>query len=563
MTDDRRTVDDIADAYVSQRARLDPVTSAIYGVQEYEDQLTDYSPEGARERAALDRATLALLEQAPADSERDRRAVRAMRDRLHNQIELFESGEHLRDLSNIVSPISFLSLVFDSMPRTTEQDWVNVAARLERFPWSVATARAALIAGLEAGAPAQQRVALVMADQASAWGGANGEMGKFARLALAASGQGDALRGRLEKAAGAADEALRDVARFLREEYGPRADPGVGVGADHYRVAARFWTGDELNISETYEWGWAELASLWQRMSQVGSRILPGATLPEVVAHVQDLPGYVVEGEEALQRWLQDLLDYSVAALDGTHFDIDPRIHRVQAMIAPPGGALAPYYTPPSEDLSKPGRTWYPTGGQTRFPLWMEKTTCFHEGVPGHHLELGNAVVQTESMTRFQRTTENGGFSEGWALYAERLMGELGFLDDPVYELGMLAASAFRAARVVIDIGLHLGLSIPRDPGFTADWLTPGAPMTPDVALQIADSVSPYPHEMMVSEIDRYLGTPGQAISYKVGERVWVESRDEARRRRGPEFELKAFHAHGLSIGTMGLAQLRDELARW
>jgi uncharacterized protein (DUF885 family) len=563
MTDDRRTVDDIADAYVSQRARLDPVTSAIYGVQEYEDQLTDYSPEGARERAALDRATLALLEQAPADSERDRRAVRAMRDRLHNQIELFESGDHLRDLSNIVSPISFLSLVFDSMPRTTEQDWVNVATRLERFPWSVATARAALIAGLEAGAPAQQRVALVMADQASAWGGANGEMGKFARLALAASGQGDALRGRLEKAAGAADEAFRDVARFLREEYGPRADPGVGVGADHYRVAARFWTGDELNISETYEWGWAELASLWQRMSQVGSRILPGATLPEVVAHVQDLPGYVVEGEEALQRWLQDLLDYSVAALDGTHFDIDPRIHRVQAMIAPPGGALAPHYTPPSEDLSKPGRTWYPTGGQTRFPLWMEKTTCFHEGVPGHHLELGNAVVQTESMTRFQRTTENGGFSEGWALYAERLMGELGFLDDPVYELGMLAASAFRAARVVIDIGLHLGLSIPRDPGFTADWLTPGESMTPDVALQIADSVSPYPHEMMVSEIDRYLGTPGQAISYKVGERVWVESRDEARRRRGPEFELKAFHAHGLSIGTMGLAQLRDELARW
>ena len=563
MIDDRRTVDDIANAYVSQRARLDPVTSAIYGVQEYEDQLTDYSPEGARERADLDRATLALLEQAPADSERDRRAVRAMGDRLHNQIELFESGEHLRDLSNIVSPISFLSLVFDSMPRTTEQDWVNVAARLERVPWSVATARAALMAGLEAGAPAQQRVALVMADQASAWGGANREMGKFGRLALAASGQGDALRGRLEKAAGAADEAFRDVARFLREEYGPRADPGVGVGADRYRVAARFWTGDELDISETYEWGWAELASLWQRMSQVGSGILPGATLPEVVAHVQDLPGYVVEGEEALQRWLQDLLDFSVAALDGAHFDIDPRIHRVQAMIAPPGGALAPYYTPPSEDLSKPGRTWYPAGGQTRFPLWMEKTTCFHEGVPGHHLELGNAVVQTESMTRFQRTTENGGFSEGWALYAERLMGELGFLDDPVYELGMLAASAFRAARVVIDIGLHLGLSIPRDPGFTADWLTPGAPMTPDVALQIADSVSPYPHETMVSEIDRYLGTPGQAISYKVGERVWVESRDEARRRRGPEFELKAFHAHGLSIGTMGLAQLRDELARW
>jgi uncharacterized protein (DUF885 family) len=563
MAGDLRTVDDIANAYVSERARLDPVTSAVYGVQEYEDQLTDYSPDGARERADLDRTTLALLEQVPAGSERDRRAVRAMRDRLKSQIELFESGEHLRDLSNIVSPISFLGLLFDSMPRATEQDWVNVAARLERVPWSVTTARAALLAGLEAGAPAQRRVAFVMADQASTWGGANGDRGKFARLALTASDQGDALRRRLESAASAADETFREFARFLREEYGPRADPDVGVGADHYRPAARFWTGDDLDVAETYEWGWAELGSLWQRMNGVGSQILPGAALPEVLARVRELPDYVVEGEAALQRWLQELLDSSVAALDGTHFDIDPRIHRVEAMIAPPGGALSPYYTPPSEDLSKPGRTWYPTGGQTRFPLWMEKTTCFHEGVPGHHLELGNAAVQTESMTRFQRTTENGGFSEGWALYAERLMGELGFLDDPVYELGMLSASAFRAARVVIDIGIHLGLSIPRDPGFAADWLTPGAPMTPDVALQIADSVAPYPHEMMVSEIDRYLGTPGQAISYKVGERAWVESREAARRRRGPEFELKAFHAHALSIGTMGLSQLRDELARW
>jgi uncharacterized protein (DUF885 family) len=563
MAGEVRTVDDVANAYVSERARLDPVTSAVYGVQEYEDQLTDYSPDGARERADLDRTTLALLGQVPAVSERDRRAARAMQERLKRQIELFESGEHLRNLSNIVSPLSFLGQVFDSMPRVTEQDWVNVAARLERVPWSVATARAALIAGLEAGEPAQQRVAFAMADQASTWGGANGEVGKLAQLARTASGQGDALRRRLESAGAAADEAFREVARFLHEEYGPRADPGVGVGADRYLPAARFWTGDDVDVAETYEWGWAELASLWHRMSEVGSSILPGATLPEVVANVQDLPGYVVEGEDALQRWLQDLLDSSVAALDGTHFDIDPRIHRVEAMIAPPGGALAPYYTPPSEDLRKPGRTWYPTGGRTRFPLWMEKTTCFHEGVPGHHLELANAAVQTESMTRFQRTTENGGFSEGWALYAERLMGELGFLADPVYELGMLSASAFRAARVVIDIGMHLGLSVPHDPGFAADWLSPGEPMTPDVALRIADSVSPYPHEMVVSEIDRYLGTPGQAISYKVGERVWLESREAARRRRGPDFELKAFHTHALSIGTMGLAQLRDELGRW
>ena len=252
-----------------------------------------------------------------------------------------------------------------------------------------------------------------------------------------------------------------------------------------------------------------------------------------------------------------------MAELNGTHFDIPEGIQRIEAMIAPPGGAAAMYYTPPSEDLSRPGRTWYPTQGRSRFPLWMEKSICYHEGVPGHHLEYASAVIQRESMTRMQRTTYNAGFSEGWALYAERLMGELGFLADSAYEMGMLAVSGFRAARVVIDIGMHLGWAVPEDPGFAEDWLPAGAAMTPEVALEILVHTAPFPREFLVSEIDRYLGQPGQAISYKVGERVWLEGREAARQRHGAAFDLKAFHSHALSIGTMGLAQLRDELGRW
>ena len=143
-------------------------------------------------------------------------------------------------------------------------------------------------------------------------------------------------------------------------------------------------------------------------------------------------------------------------------------IKRVEAMIAPRGGAAAMYYTRPSEDLKRPGRTWYPTLGKTRFPLWGEVSTAYHEGVPGHHLQLAQFVYLAKTLSRFQRVAASvPGISEGWALYAERLMGELGYFDNPDYELGMLRAQAFRAMRVIVDIGGHLQLEIPRQRGIT------------------------------------------------------------------------------------------------
>ncbi len=131
------------------------------------------------------------------------------------------------------------------------------------------------------------------------------------------------------------------------------------------------------------------------------------------------------------------------------HFDIPEPVQRVEAMIAPPGGAAAMYYTGPAEDFSRPGRTWYPTLGKTRFPLWGEVSICYHEGVPGHHLQIGQVRYLADTLSRYQRTLAGtSGHAEGWALYAERLMGELGYLDDPAYELGHAAgAGDARGAR--------------------------------------------------------------------------------------------------------------------
>jgi uncharacterized protein (DUF885 family) len=137
-------------------------------------------------------------------------------------------------------------------------------------------------------------------------------------------------------------------------------------------------------------------------------------------------------------------------------------------------------------------------------------------------------------------------------------MGELGYLDEPAFELGMLAAQAMRAVRVIVDIGMHLELPIPADEDYH-----PGDRWTPQLALPFVIERSRFPADFMASEVDRYLGLPGQAISYKVGERVWLDGRDAARRRHGGDFDLKSFHAFALGLGGMGLDQLARELGRF
>ena len=215
-------------------------------------------------------------------------------------------------------------------------------------------------------------------------------------------------------------------------------------------------------------------------------------------------------------------------------------------MIPPPGGALAAYYTGPSEDFTRPGRTWWPTGTRTSFPKWTEVTTAYHEGVPGHHLQVASSRVLGDKVSRFQSMLGFiSGYGEGWALYSERLMGELGFLEDPDNYMGMLSAQALRAVRVIIDIGMHLEMKIPAGEDFH-----PGEVWNHDLALEFAIERSGWNPEMLASEIVRYLGWPAQAISYKLGERKWLEVREAARKKAGAAFDLKKFHADALDLGT-------------
>jgi uncharacterized protein (DUF885 family) len=554
----------IADRYIDDLAALNPIAATRMGVPGHDDRMPDLSPEGMRAADELVRRTLEELRAAPVESDRDRVAKALMEDRLEVARQRHEARDHQRDVRVLGSTLGSVRSVFDLMRYDSDDDWATAARRMIEVPAAVAGWVQTQRAGMADEIVAAKRQAAAAAQQAAVWSGTDADASRpfFHALAdryEAEEGRSASVLADLRAGAEAATEAFALVAEFLRTEYHDVATERDAVGPERYAREARAFLGADIDPRETYQWGWEELARIEARAREVCDAIVPGSTWAEAVEHLESDPGYVIEGVDDFLAWNQELIDTTIAALDGTHFDIAPPLRRCEAMIAPPGGAAAMYYTAPSEDLSRPGRTWYPTLGKTRFPLWREVSICYHEGVPGHHLQIGHAVVLSDQLSRFQRL--NGfisGHGEGWALYAERLMGELGFLDDPAWELGMLAASAMRAVRVIVDIGMHLELPIPSHSDYH-----PGATWGAELALPFVIERSRFPADFMASEVDRYLGLPGQAISYKVGERVWLECRDEARARHGADFDLKSWHSHALDLGGLGLDALREELARF
>jgi uncharacterized protein (DUF885 family) len=547
---------DLADGYVVELAGREAYIATLLGVPGHEEDMTDHSPAGVEAQAELSRRTLRELRRTEAENDADRICREFMIERLQVDLDMHETGESWRMVRNLGSPIQQIRQIFDLCPRETEDDWRHIAARLAKVPGSVEGLEATLRRGLDLGLPAARRQALVCAKQAAVWGGETGKDSPFFLALVQQCPHDGSLQADLEAGARSATEAYAGLAHFLRDEYAPAAPDRDPVGGERYRLASRAFLGSEVDPEETYAWGWEEMHRLEDEMGRVADRITPGAGVDAAIELLTTDPARAVQGADNFRSFLQDLTDTAIAQLNGTHFDIPEQIRRCECMIAPPGGALGMFYTPPSEDWKRPGRTWYPTGGRTVFPVWNEVSTAYHEGVPGHHLQLGLMACMKGNLSRYQRTLGFvSGHGEGWALYAERLMGELGYLENPDYELGMLVAHLFRAKRVVVDIGLHLELAIPQgeeNAGQHWSW---------DLAVPFMNRHSPIAGgDFIRSEVERYLGLPAQAISYKVGERTWLEIRADVRRSQRANFDLKAFHTQALQLGSLGLDQLRNEM---
>lgn len=555
-----RPVDAIAEKYVEDYAALDPLMATYAGIAGHEDEMPDLSPDGYAAREELARKALADATAAKPADEREQVAKDAFLERLGLDGERYAAHIPQSEVSVIESGLHEVRMVFDLMNTEGEESWAAIDARLTAVPETLEGYRETLASNADAGHVSARRQLEEVASQVRHWTGEEGSAGSIFATMVAGSGQRGALQAQLETHAADASAAFAAFGDFLRSDLAPRGREKEAVGRDTYALASRYFLGASVDLEETYAWGWEELKRIEDEMAEVSDRIVPGGSVHDAVAALDADPARTVEGKEAFRDWMQQLADTTLDAMAGTHFDIPEPIRRIECCLAPTddGGI---YYTGPSEDFRRPGRLWWavPEGMDT-FSTWREVTTVFHEGVPGHHLQVGQTTYRKEQLNRWQRLMcWVSGHGEGWALYAERLMSDLGYLDDPGDRLGMLDAQGFRAARVVIDIGMHLELKIPRD---NPHRFHPGETWTPELGLEFMRQHSRDEDSRIQFEVKRYLGWPGQAPSYKVGERIWLQARDDARTRLGDAFDLKAFHRSALDLGSIGLDPLRAALAK-
>jgi uncharacterized protein (DUF885 family) len=546
-------IDQLANQLVKDQAAAYPSFATSIGYPGGEGDMDDYSPEALAQEQIDIKADIAKLEALTPADDIDMVTKEAMLFTLRGEIETYDSGLAFRSLNNIASAAQGVRGVFDISPTATVTDWENLASRMHKVGDSLRGYARSLEEGAKRNdAPAPRQISEVIA-QVEQITTADGFFHTFAKHAKAENGElPESLKKELASAATAATEGYAEFGDYLKGLL-PRSTSPDAIGRERYQILSRRFLGATVDLDETYEWGKEELARVIAEQTAVANEILPGATVAEAVKHLENDPSTKLHGTEALQKWMQKLSDEAIEKLSGTHFEIAEPIRKLECMIAPTqhGGI---YYTGPSDDFSRPGRMWWSVPvGVTEFDTWRETTTVYHEGVPGHHLQVAQATYISETLNAWRRLSSwTSGHGEGWALYAERLMQELGFLSNPADRLGMLDGQRMRAARVVLDIGVHLGKQNLEGTGV---WDF-------DYALAFMKSNVNMSPEFVRFEVTRYFGWPAQAPSYKVGQRIWEQIRDDYAARKGANFDIKEFHKTALNLGGLGLDTLRSAMAR-
>lgn len=546
-------IDSVAEDWVKTLADLYPEIAIWIGIPGRYTEFGDYSPAGHEQMIAESKKVLTKLANATPVDEVDEVTLTDMRNEINLDLESAEAGLWKRDLNVIASPAQQIRDVFDLMAHDSVSDWQTISGRLHNLPGAID----GYIETLRLGAkdktvPARRQVLEVLA-QAKKHASKDGFFYKFTDAASIGDGGEipESLKADLRKGAEVSANAYQKLADFLEHELAKSAIESDGIGRDLYALLSRRFLGAKIDLDETYEWGKEELARMVEEQERIANEIEPGASVARAIEVLDNDPARKLHGTDALQKWMQALSDKAVSELSKSHFDIPEPIRKLECMIAPTqeGGI---YYTSPSDDFSRAGRMWWSVPeGVTEFNTWRETTTVYHEGVPGHHLQIGQAVYNRATLNTWRRQLAGtSGHAEGWALYAERLMEQLGYLDDPGDRLGMLDGQRMRAARVVLDIGVHLGK--PKLAG-SGVWEY-------DYALDFMSKNVNMNEGFVKFEVNRYFGWPGQAPSYKVGQRIWEQIRDELKRREGAAFDIKEFHRKALDIGGVGLDTLKATL---
>lgn len=547
-------VDQIANEYFEKVLDLNPVHATELGRKGVETLYPDYSPAGEKAFARLAKKTLKKVDNVLPIDDVDLVTLDALQERLSLYRKQHKAGFGGWQLNNIASVPQEVRSVFDLMKRNTQQDWEHIVGRMHRVTEALEGYIQTLEAAREEGKVAPRRQVDIVIEQTAAYYAPGGF---FDDLAAEVAEAVPALKDEAAAGAEAAKEGYRRLNSYLVEKLHPVAPSRDAVGRKAYSLHSRSFLGTTIDLDETYAWGVKELESIIARQREVAEEIEPGASIERAKQLLDEDPARQLHGTDELKAWMQKLADAAVENLADTHFEIGGPMRRIECCIAPTNeGGI--YYTGPSPDFSRPGRMWWSVPeGEDTFTTWRETSTVYHEGVPGHHLQIAIATALQGTMNSWRTNMLwVSGHGEGWALYAERLMEELGYLKDPGDRMGMLNAQRMRAARVVFDIGVHCEMPIP-DEWAEQLGVEPGTIWTSELGYEFLKLNLDESEGHLRFEFLRYLGWPGQAPSYKIGERLWLELRDQAVRRGD---DMRAFHTRALLLGSVGLDTLRRAL---
>jgi uncharacterized protein (DUF885 family) len=538
----------VADEYVAALAPVEPNAAAVAGL-EPSSPFPGFAPDDFDlRRAAADRALAALGSEPPADPV-ESALTAALRERLTSDNSLDDAGFTQSLLAPLATPVHAVRSVFDKLPATTAADWQALAGHLHGVGPALDAYRATLSRSADRGHIAAPSLIAGVAAQCRGWiaddGFYTGLVGRAPEAARPAVAAG-------VTAARAGTAAFAD---FLSGELLPRSDRPERAGRERYACTAAAFLGAQIDLDETYGWGWAELDRIGGEIDRLAGELHPDGF--EAAAAALDADPHRRLGDpDAVQSWLQQGVAGIADHVDGVHLDLVPRARVPDCRISTSGSGVM-YYAPPDPGLTRTGQVWWTAEPGAVVHTWRETTTLHHEGVPGHHTQITTALTARDLHPWQRALCHVHGYAEGWAHHAEEWAGDIGLLDDPGDRLGMLLGQAWRAARIVIDAGLHLDLPIPE--GRLAEF---GGPRRWTVGLGVAylGRISGISPRMAGFEVERYLGWPAQALAFRVGARLFAEIKAEAEAAAGPAFDSRAFHNQLLATGPMGLAPLRSLL---
>jgi uncharacterized protein (DUF885 family) len=537
--------------------RTSPESATALGDNRYNERLSDYSAEFHRKELEESRNFLARFEALPAAglSEQDRLSRELMIRNLREQIEGAEFKAWEMSVSQNGGPQIELPDLITITPFNTTKDYENYISRLKQIPRVFEQVRANLKQGMKDGLMPPRFLVEKVAPQAEDVAGKTGENSPFFDpLQKFPSGISSADQDRLRKDALSAINsqiipAYKRFADFMRKDYAPhgRREPGIWAlpnGEKRYRFAVRRMTTTDLTPDQIHEIGLKELHQTEAEMLAVAKKF-GFNDLASFNEHIkEDRKLYATSGQQLLDLYAKYVREMEPRLPQ--YFGHLPRAKLVAIPMAPvrEKNAVPADYTPGTADGSRPGHINVNEYDPEHRLLLNVEAIAYHEGIPGHHLQISLAQELT-GLPEFRKHAGYTAFVEGWALYSERLAHEMGCYPDPYSDYGRLENEMWRDIRLVIDTGVH-----------AKHW-------SRDQMVEYFHKYTAMDEPNIQTEVDRYIAWPGQALAYKLGQLEILKLRDEARQKLGAKFDIRNFHDEVLGNGALPLNVLEEQVENW